>query len=449
MKKIVTLLIALALSALIYYFTVGSSQLTEALKQEVNHELTTLTDHGFTVEDRSIDSQTEHCVLTVQEPEKIHQYLLTQNAQINLEDVQLLQDQKIGVDIEYLPSSSDAIALELYPVNLPRTIYEHSKPDDQKAIEVLEKMVNEKLFVAHINVNTLGTGFDGYIQDIDHAFELDGNRSHIIMKDWTFKGDLDNQTVTRVSQNLQQFHYGLNDTVTLQLNNMQATIDTANEDNQTVQYTLESLSLQSDLNETFEVTINGIQGVSEDKINGDLLSNQSKFDVNFVEFQNKEGYQKFDHVTVDTAVRNLNMKALTQFQNFADTPQDENRSFEQMLPLLKALTGADTAIDINRIAITSITENNVTYNGFDMSLHAEVDKDFNWDQVDENPILISTLFDLKANLILSDKIAEMLAQNPKALMFMMFTQPKEHNGNKIYDIEYTQGSLKINGAPLL
>lgn len=447
MKKIIIALIAILLLGVIYYVTLGSSQLVDEMKKELDYELHTLSDNGFSISDHVIQKRTEHFILKVEDPKKIVNYLIEHNVDINLEDIQLLQDQKIGIDLEYLPNSTDAVAANFYPVNLPRSVYENSQPEDKEMITRVEKMISDKVFLVHLNINKLKNGFDGYIQDINQTFTVDGNESTFLSQNWTFDGSIDGEEVTKISQKLERLNYQINNLVNVELNNLQTQIDSVNESNTTLHYSLTTFLLQGKGEEPFSAHLNGLQGSSEEVINHDILSNKTKFSVNLIDIQNSETHQKLEQLVLDSRINNLNLKALEQLKNFAQS--DENESFDAFIPTLQTITQSGISMDINDISISSITENNETYNGLAFNAHAQVDKNFQWDTLDNNPMKLASLIELKATLTLSNKIAEIMAEDPNMLMFMMFITPKEENGNKIYEIDYSKGSLAVNGTPLL
>ena len=122
MKKSGFGIIGLVLVAAIYYFTAGSTQVTEELKKQVNNELTTLQQNGFGVKDREIKENAEHFIISFDDPTKITSYLSSRGAQVNQEDILLFKGLKIGVDAQYLNDSYSALSLDIYPVGLPQSI---------------------------------------------------------------------------------------------------------------------------------------------------------------------------------------------------------------------------------------------------------------------------------------------------------------------------------------
>ena len=120
MKKIGLGLVALILVAVIYYFTVGASQITEEIKAQVNTQLTSLEKEGFVIEERKIEEKKEHFVISFDDPEKISSFLYRQGMQLTVEDAELLKGLKVGVDTHYLPDAYSSVAFDMYPTTLPK-----------------------------------------------------------------------------------------------------------------------------------------------------------------------------------------------------------------------------------------------------------------------------------------------------------------------------------------
>ena len=70
-KKLGLGIFGLIAMAAIYYFTVGSAQVTQEMKMRVNTELNMIEQNGFAVQEREVKAKTEHFILTFDDPEKI------------------------------------------------------------------------------------------------------------------------------------------------------------------------------------------------------------------------------------------------------------------------------------------------------------------------------------------------------------------------------------------
>ncbi|MCH9739846.1 MAG: YdgA family protein [Epsilonproteobacteria bacterium] len=450
MKKIAIGLVLLLAVSLIYYLTLGSTQIINEMKKHVEHELTVLSDNGFTIEERVINPKDEHFVIQMKDTDKITNYVQQQNIQASPKNIGELQDFKLAVNISYLPTASDAFAMEVYPLNLPKGAYSYIGSDDNGTIEILEKMIKEKVFVTHINVNKLLSGFNGYLKDVNETFTHDNNITTLTIQDFTFNGALKNQKISSANQELKLFSYHIKDLLELKLTNLKSHLQNPmNSGEQVLNHTLDTVSLTADNDEGFSLIIKDTNWLSKDHIKDTLLTNQSKFKISTINLDIEGKQQKYSNIQLDASLRNLDLNALERLQQFSSKELDDNETIAHMMPILKAFTKSNASFEISEMSIASIIDNNKSYNGFKLKASSQVNKEFEWDRLEEDPLMIANVFDAKVNLTLSNEIVHMLAEDPKAMLFMMMIQPIENNGSKTYDVEFVKGSLKINGTPLL
>jgi len=190
MKKIGLGVLGVVAVAAIYYFTSGSEQLTLQMKEQVDAEIATLQTQGFTVEGREVSEKKEHFVISLNEPKKVATYLTAQGVQTSIKDIEALKGFKIGVDVNYLPDTYSAASFDMYPVTLPSTLTSAVMDEEEKKnLQQIKKMIEKKTFLVHLNVNKLGTGFKGYMKDINEVLK-GKNPVTLTMTALNFTGDL-------------------------------------------------------------------------------------------------------------------------------------------------------------------------------------------------------------------------------------------------------------------
>jgi hypothetical protein len=154
MRKLGLGVIGLVLVAIIYYFTAGSAQITQEIKNQVNSELVTLEQNGFAIQEREIKESEEHFVISFDDPKKIVDFFTVQGADMSMEDATALKGLKIGVDAKYLNDAYSALSLDIYPLNLPTGITElDMDKEDKLVIEQLNKFLEKKGILVHIDFN--------------------------------------------------------------------------------------------------------------------------------------------------------------------------------------------------------------------------------------------------------------------------------------------------------
>ena len=152
---------------------------------------------------------------------------------------------------------------------------------------------------------------------------------------------------------------------------------------------------------------------------------------------------------MDTSVNNINKKALEKLEKLSSKKMDNNSSFEELIPILKEMVKDNISIDIPNISIAKITNSGKSFDGFKLKSLVKVEKNFDWKSLNNNPLALTNLINAKVNIEASTELVTILSSDPRAMVLMMIMQPVDKNGKKYYDIEFSKGSLKINGKPFM
>ncbi|NEW61494.1 YdgA family protein [Sulfurovum sp. bin170] len=446
MKKIGLALIALVVIIGIYYTTLGSTQIVDEMKKEVNRELTEAKKSGFVIEDREIKENRERFIIDFNDTKKITNYLKEESRGISESDIELLKGLKVAVEIEYMPTTKDAIALDIYPVTLPEFIYLGLKGEDKK-IEEVNKMVKDRLLLVHVNINKLLSGFDGYMKDIDMSDD-DGNFK---MKGFVFDGEIEDENIKNLNQKIQEMSYEVPSQLKMGLSNLKVFVSNPIDRNynNNSNYTLESLKIKSENNESFSLAINNISGSSQDTQKGKLANGIADLNIVSIDYDANGDKTLLNNIKLDMKMNNIDMDAILELEEMLSNSAENNFSIEQMIPLIKKIVSDDISLDIPNISLDKITQNGKTFDGFKLQISTKVDKKFDWKLAESDPLAMTNIFDAKMNIEASNELVDIISSNPQAMMMMMVMQPVEKSGKKHYDIEFTKGSLKINGKPFM
>ncbi len=449
MKKVGFGLVGLMVLATLYYFTLGSTQIIEEMKKEINKEIQILKVSGFTIDDREVKEKREQFTITLEDTPKVAQHLAQQNMGVT-PDIEMLKGLKIGIEITYLPTAFDAIAIKMTPLNLPTNFYTLVDPIQKSSLQQLEKMIEQKVFVAHVKINRSLSDFTGHFNDIDQKILGEGNLSVLSSQGFTFKGTIEDEQIKSVTQVLKRLSYRIENELQIELLNLKSTLVTSMESNQThVDYSIESLEFSAENREKFYLFANNIIGTSKDTLQQKLLNNQRQFEIAELNISIEKEQHIFQKIQLNTAMNNINIEAIEKFNRLSSQNLGASEQMKKMMPILKEITDSDSSIDISKFSIDTIVSQGKVYNGFKLKALGSINKAFDWNEIEKSPFALLGLFNVKANLEVSNEIMATIAQDPKAMMFMLMVQPKDNNGTKIFDVEYHQGSLKVNGKPFM
>jgi len=446
MKKLGLSVVSLITAGSIYYLTLGSAQITQKIKAEVNQEIQQLQNVGFKVDKTEEQPTKERFLISIDNPQKIHQYLLTQGEDISIQDLQELQGMRIKMDLSYLPSAKDAVAIDLYLDALPKSLMQGVDQNDS-SLKAINEMIKAGDIMAHVNINKLLLGFDGYIKDINQTFPQTP-KSHLLLNGFTFEGELQDREIKAFQQHLKGFAYEIQDALNVLLSNMQSHIEQANNTSH-INYTIEALKISVQGASPFDLLLQNIQGESKDTLHGELLDNISHARIDALRIKEPHQESILEGIEIDSSTKNLDQMAFKTLQSYNQEGAKGQKNLIDALPTLKKLTQAGLKIDVSKLAIKKLKIEGESIDGFEIKGALNLDPNFNWTGVEQDPMRLMALPHIQANVSLSNQLFNRMAQTPQAMMLMLLAQPVDKNGSKIYDIEFTKGHINLNGRPFM
>ena len=446
MKKLGLGIIGLVLVAVIYYFTAGSAQITQEIKSQVNSELATLEHNGFAIQDREIKESEEHFIIAFDDPQKIVDFFASQGAQMNLEDASALKGLKIGVDAKYLNDAYSALSLDIYPLNLPTSITAlDMDKDDKLVILQLNEILKKKGIFIHVDFNKLLSSFKGHVKDIHET--LQGvNEVKFNMEGVTFEGEIEKGKISKLNQKVKLITFESKDEADIRLSELKSNYARTGPSSydSTSGYSVKNIILTG-INEKSKVlvSIDDMSGDSITTIKNDLLQSSIKATASKVKFEANGEKSLLEGITFDFNIKNLDMLALKKLEK-----ADVNNEAE-INRLVQELISKGIAMEIPILEIKKIETEGKSMDGFSLTSNIDVDKSLNLAALQTNPMVALNAVNTKTKITLSSGIFSLIAQDPRAMMFMMLIQPQEINGKKVYEVELKDGKLSVNGKPMI
>lgn len=442
-KKLGLAALSLIIIAVVYYKTTGSAQLTTNMKTEVATQLTSLQAQGFLVEEREVNEKKEHFVISLDETEKITNFLNNQGAQITPQDLEGLKGLKIGVDVTYLADTYSSASFDMYPVALPTSITSASLDADEKqTLKQIEEMIEKKTFLVHVDVNKLGTGFKGYMKDIDEVIKGKSDVK-LTMTALKFTGDLKDDTLTGIKQTLKNFTISAADELSAQFTNLTSnyTVTGTTKYDYDTSYTVEKMLFLAE--DGFKVQANNLSMDSNSKVNNNLASVTVDTKVARVHYTDNQKTTVLDTLVFDMKANNFDITALEQLETI-DPDNDE-----ELLAVFQKLISHGVRFEIPNCSVKEIEFEKQKFEGFKLSTTFDIDKSLDLATLEQNPMAAIGAMDANLHLILSNDLFALIAKQPQAVMAMMLFQPKDINGEKVYKVELKDGALTVNDKPAM
>jgi hypothetical protein len=430
MKKLLFGLGALLLIAVIYYFTMGSAQITEEIKTQVNTQLTALKKQGFSIEDRKIEDKKEHFVISFDDTKKISTFLYQKGIQITADDALLLKGLKIGVDAYYLPDTYSSVSFDIYPVALPEILSSTTNKDEKK-------MLDQKTILAHIDINKLGDGFKGHMKDINTTIKSDFDIS-ILLKNLHFKGDIKDNSIYSLKQDLEKFSISASDEMKITLSNVKSDYkvtgktlyDYANH------YKVANMLLVID---GIDITIKEINALSTSTVTNDTASGTIKTTFKQMHIADETEPYSLENFNFEMKASNVDVTAM-------DTMQKADLSDEKVMnDILKQLFSKGVHFEISDLSLESIESNEAKIDGFVLTADAKLDKNFDILSLETDPMSLIGAVDANLKFVFSPELYELIVKQPQVMMALMMFPPKDKNGKKVYTLKLKDGEAKVNG----
>jgi len=444
MKKLGLALLSVIAIAAIYYYTSGSAQLTIQMKEQVDAEIASLQTQGFSVEGKEISEGKEHFVISIEEPSKVTSYLNTQGLQTTLEDMETLKGTKVGIDVAYLADAYSAASFDIYPVALPLALTSASlSDDDKKAVDFLQKLIDKKAFLLHVDVNKLGNGFKGYVKDIQEVIDDEGKLT-VTMKDLKFTGDLKDDKLSSVKQTLKSFTLESEDEIiAMKINNLTSNyaLTGATQYDYTTDYAIEDISVNA--KDEFDLRVANLTMDTSSKETNGLASVTASTKADTVHFTEGQKLTLLKTLSFDMSANNFDMEALEKLETI--DPENE----EELMKVLQALISHGIDFEIPNFSVKDIEMDTQKLDGFKLTSKFEIDKSLDLASLEQNPMAAIGAMNADVDLTLSSQLFGLLAQHPQAVMVMMLIQPKDVNGQKVYKVELKNGKLSVNGKPIM
>ncbi len=441
MKKILILLAVLFIGALGYYFAFGSQKVTDELKAQVEIQLQILQKNGFAVEDREIEAKKEHFVLHYADPVKIGRYFRSKNVDLSNEDAEAFKGLKIAADLSYLDGAYSAVSADIYPIAFPPSSLQEATPGEKM---IMEKIIKEKIFLAHIDINKLFTAFKGYLKDIDTTFESEDPVT-LISKGFKFDGTYDDQFLTSSSNTIKQLSIVTRSGTKFVLDKLEGEYEQEGKNRYdfTSEYKIGKLLFRDEIDKG--ITLKELTFKASGEAEKGLASSHFKFKLKSADINEPLGKHLFEDLTSKSSLENISIAALDKMEQL--DPNDEvgfNAAFKELL-------AEGITLKVDELSVKKVREDGrgKMVDGFDINAVVKIDKVTNFKQLEENPFALLNIIDATIHLEFSNELYLILQKRPELAIAMILFTPVPKGDKMLFDIEYKHGALKINGQPVL
>jgi len=457
MKKIIIFLIG-TVGALAILPLIGN----EYVKSHIEEKVATLDSYGLGVEkhtnDSSYLSSKQHYEFLLEDGDKFLEYLSQySDKQIPKYVNAALEGVLIGMDVEYsnIPFTK-AVSIDIYPLALSPKMAENIKQDDITFYTYLEKFLESKGILYHINYNILSKDFDGYIKDVKETYTLKDKTELLLeLKKAIYKGNGDLIAPNSLISNIDYIH--------MKVKNDQAEIlFTLNDLSSSYTFDSQFTYLSGGKVKNLDITIDtddedialkakDIQVNVSSNDQGEKAELNAKASMESLDFKSNKLIFKTKSFAYDIAANEIDKKTFEKLQTLMAKSNTQSSD-----ALSKEI--ADTSIDLLskglKLKIAQWNLEDIILNetqalgGFDVKMDLEIKEDPALaSKLQVSPMLVAQNIDMVLNVKISKLIyANLTANQPMA--GTMAPYMKEDGDSLLFDITFKKGELKLNGKAL-
>jgi len=460
MKKSI-ILVVFILIAIVILPIVGNS----VMKEEIDNRLVELKAFGLQSqkdeETSSYLNTSRHFEFILKDAKKFITYINQySDQQIPPYVDAMLEGAVIGADIEYsnLPFAK-ALTVEIYPLTMSLSMQESLKVDNLDFYKYVKAFLNSKGVLYHIDYNLLNEDFKGYIKDIDESFTTeDKTELKLKIKDALFDGNGKLIAPNRISSKLKELNFSildekLNATFTLSKLSSSSTFES------------KTTYLSSADVKEFEVKITGTEddfNLSAKNIRINASSNtqgekaeiNSKSSIKEISLNSKTLTFDMKEFNFDIALSEIDKKSFEEFRvisassDISTSPASLDME-EKLRNALIRLVSKGLVLNVADFSLKNITiDKKEDLKGFVFKSNIRVKEDAILVQkMKMSPLLAITNLELVSNIKLSDEIYLKLTEaNPMTSIVEKYA--KREKGNVLFDINFVDGKVTVNGTPL-
>jgi hypothetical protein len=351
------------------------------------------------------------------------------------------------VDLQYLNDTYSALSVDMYPLNLPSSITnaQGMEVSDKILIGELNDMLSRKALLVHVDFNKVLSSFKGYIKDIHETFKVE-TVARIDLEGTTFEGTIKDDRITALIQNIKNIHVKSGDELDIVLSKLNSsyTLTGSSIYDSTYTYTIDSVTVAGKKeSNTFSLSVHNIEGENKTAVENDLASNKIKLHIADIEMMDNTEKTKLMDTVFTFNVGNLDMNILKKLEELdINNEAEANRLVQELIS--KGIT-----MEIPSFEVKKLEYQEKKIDGFSLTSSFHVNKSANLAAIQANPFAALNAVNTKTKIILSDALFTLIAQQPKAMMLAMIIQPQVINGKKVYELELKDGTLTVNGKPLM
>lgn len=432
------------------------------MSKTIDDKLTALKSFGLeTTSDESNSTYlntSRHFEFLLKDSQKFVNYLKKySDAQIPPYVNAMLDGVLLGADLTYsnLPFAK-AVTIEIYPLSLSHEMQASIRETDLAFSAYIDKFLQSKGVLYHINYNLLNDDFDGYVKDIQVSYKLDGGlQLDVKLQKATFKGNGEliapNQLISKVKK-LELNAIKDSKELSIVLNKFTSKSNFESQNTYITSAEFKNIELfvrgtQEDLN----VTIDEVKINASSNAQGKTAELNSRTSIKEMYFSSEDMVFNLKGFALDLALNNLDklkyeeLRLLVSKNSNLNSPISQREIQNSMLNLL----AKGLVFEIADFSLKSVnTQRLGDLKGFEIKSEITFKADDTLKQkIQISPLLALAGININTNIKISKEIYTEFLKN-QSMLAGLGKYAKVDGNDYIFDISLIDSKIVVNGKAL-
>jgi hypothetical protein len=454
MKKIIIALVVV-LVAIALLPILGNSVAEKVLQERID----IITSNG--VELKSEKSETsylntqKHYEFLLSDAPKFMAYLdKHSDAQIPPYVEAMMEGVVVGIDIKYsnFPLSTKVI-VDIYPLTMPTNISQELKKEDMNFYTYVEKFLQNKGLLYHINYYLSDDVFVGYIKNINEEYSFDnGSKIKFSLKEATYHGEGPIVSPKDLQTNISKIEVQLDDSkqsVVFEMDDLRSASSFESHSTYALSASLNSMLLitKDSRNSNIEMSVDALKLNASSNAQGEKAEFNAKSSLGELKFSSPKVNVVASEFNYNISLDDVDKDAYEEFRKLTSNSKTNysNGVEKELQESITKLLSKGLSLSVADISVTQLSiENKKPIDGFSMMAKLVVNEDANLaKKLNQNPMSASKNFNLASTLKFSKEFYALINQLAP-ITFMANSLVKEEGNNVVFKITLNDGILSIN-----
>lgn len=369
----------------------------------------------------------------------------------------LLNGVVIGSDVEYLNLPfAKSFKVDLYPLTLSPKIADSLRQNDIKFYNYLEKFLQSKGILYHINYNLINSDFDGYMKDVDANQTLsNGMQMALKLQKVNFEGNGELIAPDRIQTKIKTLNIDLldeNQHIKLFLKKFASSSNFESQSTYLTSAELKELTMKIDSkSEDTNLSVKNFKVNASSNAQGEAVELESKSSMDSLNFHSRVLSVDMKKFHSAIAVNGLSKEVFKKLSTLLAQNQVNNSlgHIEAMKKSIIELVAQGFVLNIADFSVDKLSVNDAKdMDGFTLQSTITMKKDASLAQkIQLSPLLAIGSLDLKSKIALSKEFLALVVKN-QALAQKIESYAKVEHNRLLYDISFIDAKTTINGKAL-